>query len=189
MSGNRFAIADAARVESLLRAMALRLHASIPPPDGDDAEIVLIGLLRRGVPIAQRLAGVLERELGRRVRTGALELKRYGENLELLYERPHLDDAPLDVAVRGARVVLVDDVLYTGRTLLRATEHLEKLGAARIHAAVVCERDGRELPVRADFVGTTLEVGPGGIVDVSVPPYEQALAIHLRHARGIATKP
>ncbi len=164
-------IAEPADVERLYNEMAVELTPKI----GDDT--ILIGLLRRGVPIAQALADRLEP----RPECGQLSLKRYGEDLSLLHDVPHLDEDSLDVDVRDRNIVVVDDVLYTGESLLRAVCFLRAAGATRIQVAVLCERAGRTMPMRADVVGTRLEVMPDWVIHCLVPPYEDALGIEVVH--------
>ena len=166
-----FEVADRARVEALLDEMARRLHAGL------GERFVLVGLLRRGAPLARQLAQRLELMRGAPVPVGELKLKRYADDLSLLHETPELDEEPFDLEVGGATVVIVDDVLYTGRTLLRATNFLLGQGASRVAAAVLCSRGGQELPVGADVVGVQLDVGPGSLVDVDVPPFEERIRI------------
>lgn len=113
-----------------------------------------------------------------------ITLKRYAEDLTVLHERPELGGRP-ELDVEGRRVVLVDDVLYSGRTLFRAVELLVDAGAAEVHAAVLCSRGPNEVPVHADFVGLQLDVGGENAIEVHVPPYEERLRIVLRHRKDV----
>lgn len=170
-TNRRLHIADAADVEALFDTMAMELAPKI----SDDT--ILLGLLRRGVPIAQALADRLEP----RPECGQLSLKRYGEDLSLLHDVPQLDEDSLDVDVKGRHIVVVDDVLYTGESLLRAVCFLRAAGATRIQVAVLCARAGRTMPVRADVVGARLEVLPDWVIHCLVPPFEEALGIEVAH--------
>ena len=169
MSGG-LRIADAARVETLLDTLAGRIRAELEPCD-----LTLVGLLRRGAPLARRIG----RRLGESVPVGVLRLERYADDLTVVHETPRLDEESLDVDVAGRTVVIVDDVLYSGRTLLRAAVHLNERGARRVLAAVLCSRGGQDLPVAAVLVGMHLELGPELIVDVRIPPYEDELGVDL----------
>jgi pyrimidine operon attenuation protein/uracil phosphoribosyltransferase len=165
-------IADADDVERLYDEMALQLAPKI----SDDT--LLLGLRRRGVPIAEALAARLEPK----PTVGELSLKRYGDDLSLLHDIPHIDEDSLTVDVRDRHVVIVDDVLYTGESLLRAAWFLRAAGAVRIQVAVLAERAGRTMPVAADVIGCRLEVMPDWVIHCLIPPYEDQLGIEVVHA-------
>lgn len=172
MSRYRFASAD--RVEEVLDGMATRMAAIWP------GETTLLGLRRRGVPLARRLGERLEDAHGVHVRVGELELKRYSDELEILHDEPKLtepDDVP---ALDGRDVFLVDDVLYTGRTLFKALDYCLSARAARVRCTVLCARAGRDVPVHVDVVGLRCDVAPGEVVEVSIPPYEDETGVVLR---------
>ena len=108
----------------------------------------------RGVPLAQRLAALIERFEGVRVPVGELDITLYRDDLTTLYDQPQLKGASLPVDINGKLVVLVDDVIYTGRTVRAALDALVDQGRpARICLAELVDRGHRELPIRADFVG------------------------------------
>lgn len=167
----RFRVADADRVRRLLDGMARRVAART----GDRLE--LVGVRRRGVPLSERLAARLEE---RGVDAGLQEvvLKRYADDLTLLHEQPELKEDP-DLEVEGRDVLVVDDVLYTGRTLFLAAQIASAAGARRVRAAVLCTRGGNEVPVDAAFAALRLDVGPANVVEVHVPPYEDELGVEL----------
>ncbi|HEX7035860.1 MAG TPA: phosphoribosyltransferase family protein [Pseudomonadales bacterium] len=165
-------LTDAAEVERLLDVLARAIAADLSP------DTALVGIVRRGAPLAQRLAERLRRQ-GHPVEVGELALKLYDDTLERLYEHPHLDASALDLDVKGRHLILVDDVLYTGESLLRAVCHLHAAGARRLQIAVLCSRGRPLMPIHADFVGLRLEVDEGWIVECHVPPYEEDFGIHL----------
>lgn len=168
-------VAVAADVERLYDDMALQLAPKI----SDDT--LLLGLRRRGVPIAESVAQRLDPQ----PTVGELSLKRYGDDLSLLHDIPHVDEDSLTVDVRDRHVVIVDDVLYTGESLLRATCFLRAAGAVKIQVAVLCERSGRTMPVAADVVGCRLEVMPDWVIHCLIPPYEEELGIEVVHAEDV----
>ncbi|MDX1661201.1 MAG: phosphoribosyltransferase family protein [Gemmatimonadota bacterium] len=174
MSEKGFRVFDAADVERLLDRMAEEAAAAL------GEEIAVVGILRRGAPLSKRLADRLE-TAGTSVHRGEFELKRYSDQLDVIHERTRMEEPDLPFEVDGKTVLLVDDVLYTGRTLLRAAEWMVAEGAGRVACAVLCAREGRETPVDAEFVGAWLEVGAGGIVDVEIPPYEERVGVVVRH--------
>lgn len=169
-----YPLSDAAELERILGAMSRRLHARHQEP------FHLVGIRRRGVPLARKLARRLA-GLGRDVLVGEVTLKRYDDDLSLLHRDPEPEEQePLPFEAEGARIVLVDDVVFSGRTLLEATGHFVRKGASAVEAVVVCARGEPDLAVRAATVGMRLDVGPDTIVEVHVPPYEDDAGIRLR---------
>ena len=167
-----FRVADGERFGRLLEDMARRIHAL------GESDLELLGVRRRGVPLAERLADRLGEERGRQVPVQEVALKRYADDLTLLHDRPELKEEP-DLEVEGKSVVVVDDVLYSGRTLFRAARIAVAAGADRVRAAVLCTRGENEVPVTAGVTGLRLDVGETGVVEVHVPPYEETPGIHL----------
>mgnify|MGYP006296414219 CR=1 FL=1 len=170
-----FLVADENRIQKVLRRLSHRVYGAF------DEAPVIIGIRRRGVPLAERLAAHLRENHRWTPTVGEVTLKRYTDDLTLLHDRPKLTEDSLTACVDGAGVLLVDDVLYTGRTLLRAAEFLLAAGADCAHSAVLCSRDQPEVPVAANFVGLRLDVGTANVVEVNLPPYEDRSAIILRH--------
>jgi len=127
----------------------------------------LIGIRRGGVPIAARIAQEIGRVEGRVVPTGAIDITLYRDDAASALPDPKIGPSEIDFTVDGWDVVLVDDVLHTGRTVRAAIDHLLDYGRPRrIWLAVLCDRGGRELPVAPDFVGRTVEVPEGSVLDV-----------------------
>lgn len=170
-----FLVADNNRLQKILGRLSHRVYGAF------EKVPTIVGIRRRGVPLAERLAGHLEENHGWRPRVGEVTLKRYEDDLTLLHQKPKLAEDSLTVTVDGADVLLVDDVLYTGRTLLRAAEFLLEAGADCVHSVVLCSRDQPEVPVVANFVGLRLDVGSANVIEVELPPYEERAAIVLMH--------
>jgi len=179
-SGKTLALVDEAGVEALLDRLAEAMAPRLEPGTA------LVGIVRRGVPLAQRLAERIGRIRGRAPEVGQLALKRYGDDLTLLYDRPALDEDTLDIDIADRHLVLVDDVLYTGESIFRAAGFLRAAGARRLQIAVLCARDEQFMPVRAEFVGRRIDVGEGWVIECSVPPYEAELGIAIKHHSAIA---
>lgn len=171
-SEESYCVADEARFDRLLDGMARRIAAL-----GED-DLRLLGVRRRGVPLAERLADRLGDGQRRQVPVQEMVLKRYADDLTLLHDRPELKEEP-DLDVEGESVLVVDDVLYSGRTLFRAAQIAVAAGADRVRAAVLCSRGENEVPVTAGVTGVQLDVGETGVVEVHVPPYEEEPGIHL----------
>ncbi len=119
--------------------------------------LVLVGMRTRGVPLANRLAANLEVPEGFKIPVGALDISLYRDDLSSLDKQPVVQHTDIPVSIDGKSVVLVDDVLYTGRSIRAAMDALIDLGRPRsIQLAVLVDRGHRELPIRADYVGKNI---------------------------------
>ena len=147
------------------RALTRIAHEIVERNKGTQG-LVVVGIHTRGVPLARRLAAKLAGIEGVQVPTGALDVAMYRDDIGLRPPGTTRDtDLPFDLA--GTVVVLVDDVLYTGRTIRAALDALTDFGRPRaIQLAVLVDRGHRELPLRADYVGKNLPTAPDGVVRV-----------------------
>jgi pyrimidine operon attenuation protein / uracil phosphoribosyltransferase len=129
--------------------------------------VVLVGVRTRGVPMAQRLAQHLKRAGGVAPQVGALDITLYRDDLTTIATQPILKGTDIPFSIDGRTVVLVDDVLFTGRTVRAALDELIDFGRpARIELAVLVDRGHRELPIRADYVGRTVSTSKDENVQV-----------------------
>lgn len=150
------------------RVMA-RLASQIVENNPDLSNVLLVGIRRRGVPLAERLAAKIKEMDKVAVATGALDITLYRDDLQTVGPRPVVGPTDLPWNLEGKQVVIIDDVLYTGRTVRAALDELADFGRpARIALAVLVDRGGRELPIHADIVGKKIEVSPTDRVDVLV---------------------
>ncbi len=141
--------------DDVRRALIRIAHEVVERNHGPD-DVVLVGLYTRGPAIARRLAGAIEQFEGVAVPVGALDVAFYRDDIGLRRIQP-LGPTQIPVDITGKVVVLVDDVLYTGRTARSALDALTELGRPRaVQFAVLVDRGHRELPIRADFVGKNL---------------------------------
>lgn len=155
--------------EAQMRRSVTRMAHEIIERNKGVADVVLVGICRRGVPMAQMLAEAIERVEGTRPPVGIVDIAFYRDDLTSKLKDPKLNrtDVPFDVG--GKTVVLVDDVLYTGRTVRAAMDALMDLGRARrIQLAVLVDRGHRELPIRADFVGKNIPTATTEFIRVSM---------------------
>ncbi len=165
MPSKQTVVLDAKAVGRALRRMADEIVERF----GGTEEVVLVGIQRRGVQLGDRLARLIEEREGGHVPRGALDITLYRDDLQTVGPRPVVGKTDLPWSLDGKRVVIVDDVLYTGRTVRAALDELADFGRpARIALAVLVDRGGRELPIHADVVGKSLEVPPGMRIDVLV---------------------
>ncbi len=133
------------------------------------ADLVLIGIQRRGVELAERIAKLIEKDEGVDVPRGALDITLYRDDLETVGPKPVIGETRLPVDLTDKHAVIVDDVLYTGRTVRAALDELADFGRPkRISLCVLVDRGGRELPIQADVIGQTVKTGPGERVEVQV---------------------
>lgn len=137
-----------------LRRVLVRMSHQIIEKNKSVDNLVLIGIKTRGVPLAERIAQNIFDIEGKKVMMGALDITLYRDDLTDIADEPVIRATDINIDVTRKNVVLVDDVLYTGRTVRAAMDAVMKLGRpATIQLAVVVDRGHRELPIRADYVG------------------------------------
>ena len=147
--------------------------------DGTEG-LVLVGIQRRGVQLAERLVALIQESEGVAVPQGALDITLYRDDLQTVGPRPVVGPTSIPVDIHSQHVVIVDDVLYTGRTVRAALDELADFGRPRrIALAVVIDRGGRELPIAPDVVGKKVEVLPGQRVDVFIEELDGKDAVIL----------
>jgi pyrimidine operon attenuation protein/uracil phosphoribosyltransferase len=141
---------DAAAMGRVLSRMASELVERTAGSRG----IVMVGIQRRGVELAARLSALLEASLGQPVRRGSLGITLYRDDLQAIGQRPAVHETRLPPDLDGTTLVIVDDVLYTGRTIRAALDEIADFGRPqRILLAVLVDRGGRELPIAPDVTG------------------------------------
>jgi len=132
-------------------------------------DLVLIGIQRRGVELAERIAKLIKEQEGVDVPRGALDITLYRDDLETVGPAPVIGETHIPGDLTDKHAVIVDDVLYTGRTVRAALDELADFGRPkRISLCVLVDRGGRELPIQADIVGKSIKTQSGERVDVQV---------------------
>jgi len=165
MSPDRTIILDARAMSRALQRMAVEV---LELSHGTD-DLVLIGIQRRGVELAERIAKLIEPDAGVVVPRGALDITLYRDDLETVGPKPVIGETRIPGDLTGKHVVIVDDVLYTGRTVRAALDELADFGRPkRISLCVLVDRGGRELPIQPDIVGKQVKMSRGERVDVLV---------------------
>jgi len=140
--------------EEKMRRTLIRIAHEIVERNKGVNNLVLVGIRRRGVPLAERISEAIERIEGVRVPAGVLDITLYRDDLTTVSHYPVVHPTRLPFDINGKYVVLVDDVLYTGRTVRAALDALMDFGRPQaIQLAVLIDRGHRELPIRADYVG------------------------------------
>jgi pyrimidine operon attenuation protein/uracil phosphoribosyltransferase len=172
-------IMDGPAVERIIARMA----AEVLRLAGGGAELVLVGIHRRGVQLAARLAEAIG-DAGVSVSSGSLDITLYRDDLMVVGPRPVVGQTRLPAGgIDGRTVCIVDDVLYTGRTVRAALDELADFGRPRrTLLAVLVDRGGRELPIQADVVGERVDVPEGGRVEVKVPEIDGELGVEVVEA-------
>jgi pyrimidine operon attenuation protein/uracil phosphoribosyltransferase len=150
------------------RALSRIAHEIIEKNKGT-SNIVLVGIQRRGVPMARRLAAKICEFEGKKVPVGILDITLYRDDLSTLSEQPVINGTEIPFDITGKVVVMVDDVLFTGRTARAAMDALIDMGRPiAIQFAVLIDRGHRELPIRADYVGKNVPTSRSEVVNVQL---------------------
>ena len=132
-------------------------------------DVVLVGIRTRGVPLAERIAENIESIEKVKVPVGILDITLYRDDLSIVSDMPIINSTEIDFSIEGKNVVLVDDVLYTGRTVRAAIDAVIEMGRPKtVQLAVLIDRGHRELPIRADFIGKNVPTSRSELVSVSL---------------------
>jgi pyrimidine operon attenuation protein/uracil phosphoribosyltransferase len=169
--------------QAIRRALIRIAHEIIENNKGID-DLVLVGIRTRGVPLAERLAAEIENIEGRRLPVGILDITLYRDDLSTLSYQPVVHQTQIPMDINGKTIILIDDVLYTGRTVRAALDAVIDLGRPKvIQLAVLVDRGHRELPIRADYVGKNVPTSSKEVVGVQLMPVDQADKVVIK---GIA---
>ncbi|WP_160678654.1 bifunctional pyr operon transcriptional regulator/uracil phosphoribosyltransferase PyrR [Clostridium sp. C8-1-8] len=140
--------------EEAIRRSLVRISHEIIEKNKGVEEVVLVGIKRRGFPLAQRIAEQIKKIEGIEVPVGSVDITLYRDDLTDIGDKPTVKESDIGVAVKDKKVIIVDDVLYTCRTVRAAIEAIMDVGRpTNIQLAVLIDRGHKELPIRADFVG------------------------------------
>ena len=168
MTGRRIMTADE------IRRATIRLSHEIVEKQAGTEGLLLIGIQRRGVPLARRIAAAIHEHEGVDIPVGALDITFYRDDLSMVAQQPVVKGTELPGGIDGRTIVLVDDVLYTGRTIRAAMDALVDFGRPQaIRLAVLVDRGHRELPIRADHVGKNVPTSR-----------EELVRVHLEETDG-----
>src|SRR5580765_19240 len=169
--GGRMSLREKAEIvdaDGLRRIITRIAHEVVERNKGVD-DLVLVGIRRRGVPIASRMAQKIREFEGREPSLGSLDITLYRDDLSTVSHQPVVGASEIPVDINGKIVVLVDDVLYTGRTVRAAMDALIDFGRPRsVQLAVVIDRGHRELPIRADYVGKNVPTSKREVIGVKL---------------------
>jgi pyrimidine operon attenuation protein / uracil phosphoribosyltransferase len=174
MAASNSTLLDARALDRTLRRMADEI---LELNDGTD-NLLIVGIQRRGVQLAARIVSSIAEREEAKVPSGALDITLYRDDLQTVGPRPVVGPTNIPVDIEGMNVIIVDDVLYTGRTIRAALDELADFGRPkRIALAVLIDRGGRELPIQPDVVGKVVTVPDGYRVDVFVKELDDRDAV------------
>ncbi|MBQ0135955.1 MAG: bifunctional pyr operon transcriptional regulator/uracil phosphoribosyltransferase PyrR [Oscillospiraceae bacterium] len=155
--------------ETTMEKTLTRLSHEIIERNPDSVCLSLIGIKRRGVPLARTIKENIEKFSDINVELGELDITFYRDDLSMKYSTPHLNDSSIDFDINGKTVILVDDVLYTGRTARAAMDAVMSIGRPQvIQLAVMVDRGHRELPIAANYVGKNIPTSKDEFISVRV---------------------
>jgi pyrimidine operon attenuation protein / uracil phosphoribosyltransferase len=160
----------------------IRLAHEILEKNNGVEDLALVGIRRRGVPLAERLAKIIQRIEKKPVLLGTLDITLYRDDLSsaTLDSKPVVQKSDIGISIEGKSVVLVDDVLYTGRTTRAAMDALFRVGRPRrLQLCVLIDRGHRELPIEAAFVGRTVQTTENQIIEVKLREVDDAERVLL----------
>lgn len=166
--------------EAAVNRALKRISHEILERNSGTENLCIIGIKRRGVSVAKIIADNIYNIEGVRVPCGEIDITYYRDDLSLISEEPVIHNTELPFSVTDKRVVLTDDVLYTGRTVRAALDALTHCGrAAAVQLAVLIDRGHRELPIRGDYVGKNIPTSKLEVIAVKIPPYDDITAAEL----------
>ncbi len=172
----KYRIMDEQGVHRALKRMS---HEVIERNNGCK-DVLFMGICRRGVPLAEIMAENIKSIEGVEIPVGTLDITLYRDDLSVTADEPVVRTDNNDIDVTGKKVVLVDDVLYTGRTARAAMDAIIRMGRpAAIQLAVLIDRGHRELPIRGDYVGKNVPTSKSELVSVSVPCFDGETSVCL----------
>ena len=158
----------------------IRLAHEILEKNNGVEDLALVGIRRRGVQLAERLAKIIQRIEKKPVLLGTLDITLYRDDLSTLGSKPVVQKHEMEIPITGKSVVLVDDVLYTGRTTRAAMDALFRVGRPRrLQLCVLIDRGHRELPIEAAFVGRTVQTTENQIIEVKLREVDDAEKVLL----------
>ncbi len=155
--------------EKAMERTFTRISHEIIEKNKGTEDLILIGIKRRGVPLAKRIAEMICNIEGRAITVASVDIALYRDDLSLIQSEPIVNSNEIEIDITNKKVILVDDVLYTGRTARAAIEAVIDCGRPRvIQLAVLIDRGHREIPIRADYVGKNVPTSKSEMISVKV---------------------
>ena len=166
--------------EKAIERALIRISHEIVEKNKGVKDLVLVGIKRRGVPLAERIRDNILAFEGVELPVSSVDITLYRDDLEEDYDKPMIKDAHIEVSIKDQKVILVDDVLYTGRTARAALDAVTSNGRPKsIQLAVLIDRGHRELPIRADYVGKNVPTSKEELIKVMLMEVDGKNAVDL----------
>ena len=166
-----------------IRRATIRLSHEIVEKQAGTDGLMLVGIQRRGVPLARRIAAAIAENEGVELPVGALDITFYRDDLSMVAQQPVVKGTELPSGIDGRTIILVDDVLYTGRTIRAAMDALVDFGRPQaMRLAVLVDRGHRELPIRADHVGKNVPTSREEVVRVHLAEIDDEDGVDIERA-------
>lgn len=167
---------DSSAIERMLARIA---HEIIEKNENLD-KVALVGVLRRGVPLAERIAENIERFEGVKLPVGKLNITLYRDDLSELSDMPKIKGNEIDFDINGKIIIIVDDVIFTGRTVRAAIDALFDIGRPkRIQLVSLIDRGHRELPIKPDYVGKNIPTSLSEKIALKIPPFDSEMSVEI----------
>ena len=166
--------------ESAVKRALIRIsHEIIEKNKGTD-NIVFLGIKTRGVPLAKIISANIEKFEGKQIHVGELDINHYRDDLSEAHILPEVAESNIPFDIANKDIILVDDVLFTGRTVRAAIEAIFSLGRpSSIQLAILVDRGHRELPIRADYVGKNVPTSANELISVTLSSCDEKTAVNL----------
>ena len=167
---------DSSAIERMLARIA---HEIIEKNENLD-KVALVGVLRRGVPLAERIAENIERFEGVKLPVGKLDITLYRDDLSELSDMPKIKGSEIDFDINGKIIIIVDDAIFTGRTVRAAIDALFDIGRPkRIQLVSLIDRGHRELPIKPDYVGKNIPTSLSEKIALKIPPFDSEMSVEI----------
>lgn len=171
-------IVDSLTMERTLARLSHEIIERYPDTD----TVYVVGIRRRGVPLAKIIKANIEKFSDLKVVLGELDITLYRDDLSERFDEAMLNDSVIDFDVNGKHIILIDDVIFTGRTARAAMEALISRGRpSKIELCVMVDRGHRELPISANYVGKNIPTSRSEFVSVKLPPYDDVMGVELNN--------
>lgn len=171
--------------EKAIERALVRISHEIVEKNKGTEDLVLVGIKRRGVPLAERIRKNILQFEDIDVPVTSVDITFYRDDLEKDYENPLIKNAEIDIPIKGKKIILVDDVLYTGRTVRAALDAVTSNGRPQsIQLAVLIDRGHRELPIRADYVGKNVPTSKEELIKVMLMEIDGRNAVDIYLKEG-----
>ncbi len=167
---------DSSAIERMLARIA---HEIIEKNENLD-KVALVGVLRRGVPLAERIAENIGRFEGVKLPVGKLDITLYRDDLSELSDMPKIKGSEINFDINGKIIIIVDDVIFTGRTVRAAIDALFDIGRPkRIQLVSLIDRGHRELPIKPDYVGKNIPTSLSEKIALKIPPFDSEMSVEI----------